>query len=245
MPELPLSAAPLLTLAVPTFNRAEDLKRFLTTLEPQMQGRSDVDFYLSDNASEDSTAELVARFQAKGMPIRYHRHEENVGADANFVSCFNAARGKYFWLCGDDEVVLPGGLDLIVSQLQTSASDGELDILYLTCYNFVTDYIAEQQPDRLQREYQTFTSARRLTFLLNVNFTFISGVVVNRERFLQLPHEDPSAFLGTNLVQLSWTLPLRDGETVAGIRWPGCSGRTCPRSPGVCCLIAPISPIAS
>jgi abequosyltransferase len=209
----------LLTLAIPTFNRVADLERLLLALEPQMPSHPEVDLYLSDNASPDSTPELVASFQARGMRIRYHRHPENIGADANFLSCFNAARGKYFWLCSDDEVILPGGLDLILSHLDESRPGGELDILYLSSYTFREDHVAEFQPDRLHREHHTITSARHLASLININFTFISGVIINRQRLLALPHEDSSAFLDTNLVHLSWTLPLLPAHRRSRILW--------------------------
>jgi abequosyltransferase len=201
-------APPILTIAIPTYKRAGDLEQLLTSLEPQILAHPEVDLYLSDNASPDSTPELVARFQARGMPIRYHRHAENIGSDGNVVSCFESALGKYFWLCGDDEIILPGALDLILSHLDPPDPHNQLDILYLSSYMFEKDHIAEYRPDRLDRQYHTFTSAKRLTFVLNINFTFISSVIINRQRLSELPHEEPAAFLGTNLVQLSWTLPL-------------------------------------
>ncbi len=213
------SLQPLLTIAIPTYNRVEDLERLLTFLEPQIRNRPEVDLYLSDNASTDATPELIARFQASGMPIRYHRHPENIGADGNFASCFESARGKYFWLCGDDEVVLPGGLDLILSQLSSPNPADDLDILYLASYNFNNDPVAEFRPDRLLRNHHTITSAKKLVFLLNINFTFISAVIVNRQRLLELPHEEPSAFLGTNLIQLSWSLPLLRAHRRSRILW--------------------------
>jgi glycosyltransferase involved in cell wall biosynthesis len=219
MPESATSVKPLLTLAVPTFNRAEDLHRFLTAIEPQMRDRPEVDLYLSDNASTDGTPELIAHFQARGLALRSHRHPQNIGADANFVSCFHAARGTYFWLCGDDELILPGGLDLILSHLRSTDSDTALDILYLSSFSFRSDYLAERQHDRMGRQHHTFTNVLRFTRLIHINFTFISGVITHRDRLLALPHEAPDAFLGTNLVQLSWTLPLLRAHRRSRILW--------------------------
>jgi abequosyltransferase len=210
---------PLLTLAIPTFNRAGDLERLLTSLAPQGHALQDVDLYISDNASPDDTPALIARFQAAGLPIRYHRHAENIGSDANFVSCFHAAQGRYFWLCGDDEAIVPGGLDLILQHLRPSPAGDELDILFISSYNFLNDYLLERQEDKLRRQHHTFVSERQFTAIININFTFISGVVVHRERLLQLPHEDPAMYLGTNLVQLSWSLPLLRAHRRSRILW--------------------------
>jgi abequosyltransferase len=216
MPDL-VATQPLLTIALPTYNRALDLLRLLTALAPQLAGHPEVEVFIYDNASTDSTAEMVAQFLTPDTPIRYYRQQENLGLDKNFVTCHQLARGKYFWICGDDDVLLPGGLDLILSHLSNAAD--ELDILYLSSYPFTSDYLAERTCDRLNRLHHTFTSAAKLTYALHINFTFISGIITNRQRFLQLPHEDPATFLGTSLVQLSWTLPLLRQHRRSRILW--------------------------
>ncbi len=214
MPESILAAVqsrPLLTIAVPTYNRAAELTQLLTLLEPQLRNRPEIDFYISDNASPDGTQDVIQRFLAAGMPIRDHRHPENIGSDANFVSCFHAARGTYFWLFGDDDLILPGTIDLILQHIGDQAN---LDIIYVTTYGFRKDYLSERHDDPMHRSFHIITSPLHLVRVVNIMFTFISGIIVNRDRFLDLPSaagltvENPAAFLGTHLTQLSWTLPL-------------------------------------
>ncbi|MEO6816071.1 MAG: glycosyltransferase family 2 protein [Edaphobacter sp.] len=195
---------PLLTIAIPTYNRSKELELLLSVLAPQLTGHPEIELYISDNASPDDTPALVQRFEADGLFARYHRHPENIGPDANFVSCFRAARGKYFWLFSDDDIILPGTIDSLLSHITHS----DFDIIYATSYGFRQDYLAERQHDPMGRNFHTITSARRMACVVNIMFTFVSGMIVNKERFDSIPHEDPSAFLSTNLVQLSWVLPL-------------------------------------
>lgn len=195
---------PLLTIAIPTYNRCKELELLLSVLAPQLVSHPEIELYISDNASSDDTLALVQRFQAEGLVVRYHRHQENVGSDANFLSCFRAARGKYFWLFSDDDIILPGKIDNLISHI----SHTDFDIIYATSYGFRDDYLAERQGDPLGRHFHTITDARRMARVVNIMFTFISGIIVNKERLDSIPHEDPSAFLSTNLVQLSWVLPL-------------------------------------
>lgn len=218
-----LQTRPLLTLAIPTYKRFAELEQLLTLLEPQLHAHPEVDLYLSDNASPDNTPALVQSFLARGMRIRYHRHPENIGADANFVSCFHAARGTYFWLFGDDDLILPGSIDEILQHL--SAAQSALDIVYVTSYGFQQDYLAERHGDPLQRRFHTITSPMQLARVVNIMFTFISGIIVNRDRLLDLPRaeglavEDPAAYHPTHLTQLSWILPLLRAHRRSLVLW--------------------------
>src|ERR1700761_2957361 len=118
---------PLLTIAIPTFNRAQDLLAALTVLEPQLAAYPQVEVLVSDNASADDTPQVLAvaqeRFAAQGIRLEIQRHAENIGSDANFVSCYHRARGSFFWLCGDDDLIVPGGLTQLMPHLQDAAGN--------------------------------------------------------------------------------------------------------------------------
>ena len=104
------SGRPLLTIAIPTYNRSGFLAQLLEILAPQLAGESRVELIISDNASPDDTPEVVASFREKGLALIYRRNETNIGPDANFLQCFEQARGEYLWLFGDDDIILPGGI---------------------------------------------------------------------------------------------------------------------------------------
>jgi glycosyltransferase involved in cell wall biosynthesis len=173
-------------------------------LAPQLAGHSEVELIISDNASPDDTSQVVQKFIDTGLSVRYHRHPENIGSDANFISCFHMAAGKYFWLCGDDDIITPGTLDQVLGHI----AGQEYDLIYATSYGFQHDWQSKRQQDPLGRRFHTVTDARHFAKVVNIMFTFISGIIVNKQRLEEIPHEDPSAFLDTNLTQLSWTLPL-------------------------------------
>jgi glycosyltransferase involved in cell wall biosynthesis len=198
------SDRPLLTIAIPTYNRSGLLCEMLDVLAPQLAGHTEVELIISDNASPDETLQVVQRFIDRGLSVRYHRHPENIGSDANFISCFHMAGGRYFWLCGDDDIILPGTLDEVLGHI----SGEEYDLIYATSYGFKKDWRAERRQDSLGRRFHTITDARRFAKVVNIWFTFISAIIINKRRLEDIPHEDPSAFLNTNLTQLSWTLPL-------------------------------------
>lgn len=195
---------PLLTIAIPTYKRSHLLGELLRVLAPQLAGHDEIELLISDNASPDNTPQLVQQFIDAGLVVHYQRHPQNIGADANFISCFQKAQGKYFWLLGDDDIIVPGALDDLLSHITVQ----DYDLIYATSYGFRQDWNAERQSDPFHRRSHTITSARQFTRVVNIMFTFISGIIVNKQRLEEIPHEDPSEFLGTFLIQLSWALPL-------------------------------------
>jgi glycosyltransferase involved in cell wall biosynthesis len=222
MPETCARAKPLLTLAIPTFNRAQFLNEFLQELLPQLAylsaaGRGDeIELLVSDNASTDETPQVLeAAVAASALPIRVMRQSTNIGPDPNFIWCFEQARGKYFWLFGDDDILRNGSLQIILDSLKRA----EYDLVFLAPATFYSDWRKEWKPDPFGREGQDVHSARHIARLINVGITFITGYISNRDRLLASDATNPREFAGTNLVQLSWTLPLLRNHTQSLVLW--------------------------
>lgn len=110
---------PLLSICIPTFNRAELLELCLSTVLPQvMQFADEVECVISDNASSDRTAAVVGLF-AKLYCIRYFRNEENIGIIANITKCASElAMGEFVLVIGDDDTLCAGSLEKILGLLR-------------------------------------------------------------------------------------------------------------------------------
>ena len=96
-----MSEQPLLTLCIPTFNRAPFLDILLSKIEKQTGEFVNIRFLeliVSDNCSNDNTSQIVHKYLNKGLAITYIRNDSNLGMDGNFVQCFKKATGKYIWL---------------------------------------------------------------------------------------------------------------------------------------------------
>ena len=221
---LPKTTRPLLTIAIPTFNRAGQIEGLLQVLEPQLVAAREVEVFVADNASEDQTPAVIAaakaRFAAAGARLRVHRHATNLGSDANFAFCFREAQGTFFWMCGDDDLIVPGAVGEMLALLKTAdGRPAELDMVYATSYGYRKDYLAERGADPLGRGVHTIRNPRTFARVVNIMFTFISGIVVNKDRLEAMPHIPPEGFIGTNLVQLSWSLPLLLNHRRSAVLW--------------------------
>ncbi len=110
---------PLVTIAIPTYNRAE---RFLANAIncALRQTYRNLEILISDNCSTDNTEQVVRAFT--DSRIRYIKQSVNLGANGNFNYCINNAAGEYIHLLLDDDEIDP---DFIESCL---AAVGDRDV---------------------------------------------------------------------------------------------------------------------
>jgi glycosyltransferase involved in cell wall biosynthesis len=93
---------PMVTIAIPTYNRADSyLKYALEGAANQTYGNLEI--IVADNCSTDNTEEVVRAFAAPRL--RYFKHVENMQANDNFNFCVEQAKGEYFLLLHDDDVI--------------------------------------------------------------------------------------------------------------------------------------------
>lgn len=92
---------PLVSVGLPTYNRATTLKRAIESV--LAQDYPNFELIISDNASTDGTQTICEDFYRRDNRIRYLRQASNVGPIANFEAVLDAARGEFFmWLADDD-----------------------------------------------------------------------------------------------------------------------------------------------
>src|SRR5919204_2898541 len=110
---------PILSICIPTYNRAHLLEVSLRYLAPQAaEFSSEVELIVSDNCSTDNTPGVVAQAQ-RYAPIRYHRNGENIGAARNvLVLTDELALGEFCWILGDDDFVREGGIRSVMEVLK-------------------------------------------------------------------------------------------------------------------------------
>lgn len=193
--------SPILTIAVPTYNRSGNLAHLLRLLSPQLQKEPRVELIISDNCSPDDTPAVVKGFIESGLRCHYIRNAENIGPDGNFLQCYDLARGKYFWLFSDDDVIFPGSLGAILNLIE---GDG-FDLVYLAPFGFVKEP-NERGHANLAPRTREFTTAAGFIHAVGLNgdFALISSIIVNRSRVESMPHRPFTDGRNTNLLQLGW-----------------------------------------
>jgi len=198
---------PLLTIAIPTYNRSAFLRQLLDSLAEQVRNEPRVEVVVSDNASTDDTPSLLEERQRLGLPLRYLRNAQNVGPDANFLQCFERASGKYVWIIGDDDLLLPGAVDHVLEYL----SRDEYDLAYLSSIGFRGDAPVEQRlPSR--KGVRIYTDPVLFVKRVHIFFTLISCNIINKDLVATVAHQPFSNLVNTNLIQLGWTFTALRGH---------------------------------
>lgn len=92
---------PLVTIGIPTYNRAVLLRR---SIESALhQNYENIEVIISDNASTDETENVCQFYCKQDGRLKYVRQPINLGATANFNDVRKQAAGQYFmWLADDD-----------------------------------------------------------------------------------------------------------------------------------------------
>jgi glycosyltransferase involved in cell wall biosynthesis len=154
----------LLTIAIPTYNRAQFLDGSLAIIQSQFIAmKHNVEIIVSDNCSSDNTKDVVEKYICDGVPIKYIRNQKNLGMDGNFVQCFRMAKGRYVWCLGDDDYLAAGTLDYL------------LNILYNNNYGLIHCAIRPRHSEG----YIECTNLKKYISDISYWITLISANIVN------------------------------------------------------------------
>ena len=97
------TSQPLLSICIPTYNRAELLKNTLAYLAETLDPSYEIT--VSNNASTDNTLEVLEDFKGKWNNLRYVTQSKLLTATQNFGAALCLATGKYSYsFCDDDRL---------------------------------------------------------------------------------------------------------------------------------------------
>ena len=116
----------LLSICIPTYNRAGFLKENLEKLIPQVESYiGSVEILISDNCSTDNTEIIVNEIRKKTeFPILYTKNEKNIGGYNNMAKSISNSKGKYIYILGDDDILSPDFMSVILRLINDSEEYG-------------------------------------------------------------------------------------------------------------------------
>ena len=171
---------PILTIAIPTWNRAEILDKALAALLPQISSFKDsLEIVISDNASDDHTKQIIEQYseQYSRLNIIHYTQSENTGYYGNFKKCRELSNGQYFWLLSDNDYVANGLIDYLINILKTKSpsfiflKDWKHDAKVSAHSRFETkDYLLKDGIESLDEVLQASQDSHPIIVKLNFNF---------------------------------------------------------------------------
>lgn len=176
----------LLSICIPTYNRAEVLENTLNSLFSNPEFDEDkVEVIVSDNCSTDNTAEVVAKYSL----VRFYTNHENV-RDRNFSIALEYATGSYIRLFNDTLSFKKGALKTMLKRIEEHLGDGSNLFFYGNMF--------------LNSNCKREVSSKE-TYLKTVSFysTWIANFGVWSEDFESIQDKDRYAEL--QFVQVDWS----------------------------------------
>lgn len=181
----------LLTLAIPTYNRAESLRvtmlEFVAQIERAML--TDVEIVVSDNCSTDATPQVCADIAAAHpeLRLRYFRNATNLGFDGNVNALFGHSLGRYVWTFSDDDEPSPQVLTHVVDLLRQR----EIRFAYV---NYQVSVDRQLLPSRFGTGSDRWLPARELLKTIRFSNSLISACLFSRQAWLDA---DPGRYVGS------------------------------------------------
>ncbi len=162
------SPCPLVSVCIPAYRGGAVLGR---TIESVLwQTLSDFELIIIDDNSPDDTVRVVESF--RDPRVRLLRNASNLGPEGNWSRCLTEARGRYFKLLPQDDVLDP---ECLAKQVAVLEDDPDEQLALVFCARRVIDaqdreVVARGYPGsrggRISGQAVTRQSARRGTNLL-------------------------------------------------------------------------------
>lgn len=112
-----MTPAPILSVIIPTYGRAETLRLTLSAFDRQ-ETEAAFEIVVCDDGSVDGTGAVISRAVATGRRPVVHLRQENAGANAARNRAIEAARGARLLIVNDDTVPGPS---LVAAHLSAHA----------------------------------------------------------------------------------------------------------------------------
>jgi glycosyltransferase involved in cell wall biosynthesis len=109
-------AEPLVSIAIPTFNRSRTLRRSIESALAQSYAKLEV--VVSDDGSSDDTEAICRELVARDPRLRYLRSSTNRGLAANHNVLIEELRGDYAMLLSDDDWLEASYIERCLAELQ-------------------------------------------------------------------------------------------------------------------------------
>ncbi|KQC04384.1 MAG: hypothetical protein APR53_03295 [Methanoculleus sp. SDB] len=145
---------PLVSICIPTFNRARMVGKAIESALNQTY--THIEVIIVDNASTDTIEDVVASFP--DTRVKFFKNEKNLGLFGNFNRCIDLAHGEYIHILHSDDYINENFTETCVSFLESHPD------VWLTCtsqravsadtiqeYNYSENNIVFEAPEGFKR----------------------------------------------------------------------------------------------
>lgn len=145
---------PILSICIPTYNRAKDLDYNLSLLEKCLNEdhlSDKVLLYISNNCSTDNTSAVIELYQ-KRLNIISYEQDHNIGGQNNTLFLVGQCDTEWVMLLGDDDYLEPWYISECLKKIAENHNLGCIIPNYIDYYP-ATDTYGELREENCETEY--------------------------------------------------------------------------------------------
>lgn len=112
-----------LSICIPSYNRPEELKRLLESIDSTKYA-DEIEIIIQEDKApkrqevHDTVENYISNYNKNNYKIRYYENAENCGYDKNLRTLPKRATGEYIMYMGDDDMFIPESLDQYIDLLK-------------------------------------------------------------------------------------------------------------------------------
>lgn len=198
-----------LAICIPTYNRADKLSQCLNLFLPQVK-KHRIPIYVSNNASQDSTLEVLTNFKEQYDLLFFSSNSSNIGPDANIYNVVCMSNTDYAWIFGDDDVPLPNSIDYLLGLITNfKEAPGCILLNYL-----LKDVLGKLQPQIKVSDNRKLPDTQFIHDYF-IDIMFISSLIVDVKAWKNI---DPQKYMDSRITHMGTISELmveKDGIVVA------------------------------
>ena len=183
----------LISVCIPTFNRAKCLKDCLDDIVIQFKDEEvakKVEVVILDNISKDNTEKIVDEFAQKYSNIKYHKDTKDRNIAGGQIKVGGLGTGEYIWFFSDDDKFTIDAFKTLIRALENKDYGAIFCNTSSFSANKSENIISEnnfkiQQDLILKTKKDLFNFVGKHFYCYNFFFTFMSNYIVKRDVFRQ------------------------------------------------------------
>jgi len=134
----------IVSIGLPVYNGEKFLKKRLENILNQTH--ENIELIISNNHSNDRTAEICKKYESKDIRIKYYFQEKQISITKNFNFVLEKSTGKYFaWASADDilePIFIEKNLEILEQNKQIVCSSGQVE-----SFGERTDFLKENKSE--------------------------------------------------------------------------------------------------
>ena len=129
----------VLSICIPNFNRLDCLENCLESILISSKNIKELKFEvcISDNNSDQDPIDIIDKYNKK-YKIIYSRNKKNLGFALNAIKTLKISTGKYAWLIGNDDLILPNTLSDLEDIFN---NNNDTDYFFINSYYLNSKYL--------------------------------------------------------------------------------------------------------